>query len=202
MNTQKILNTIMYLSVIVVLALWGILLVQNKRLTKINRTLNAAVTNVKMTNALISRAYLETVANDNVTITSSIKGLDNRIYNLHEIIDTTKLVFAFSQSSCNPCIDRELKSIKQLEDMGIPILIIGSFSSYRGLISLLANYNIESDRIAIDYDCQLFSLDRNHIDMCYAIVDNATNVTNFFIPVQNADELSNNYLEKIKYIFL
>lgn len=158
-------------------------------------------------NFLTQRNQLLKTTLFNYCIISGTINIPNKIFisneefvSLSDIIKSKTVIARISQSSCNPCLKRELKYIKELEDNNIPIIIFASFSNKRSLNALLADYNITSTVYLLERNNHLFHFD-DFIRLYTFTIDNNLNVGNLFIPVQYEDELSKEYHKYLKTLF-
>jgi hypothetical protein len=111
------------------------------------------------------------------------------------------LVFRFSESSCSPCLKRELSNISSLEKQGIPILIIATYSNKREFRILLENYNIKSRYLLLDKDQYLFTFENTSSDLYLFLLMSNLKISYLFFPVQTEDSLSSEYFSFIEAIF-
>lgn len=177
--------------------LWIIMYVYNKNLNDDNKTLMVSLSNNMIMNKQLSFAYLQSIKCDVSSMKLNLRSLDNK-YQLNKAIKGPTLIFIFSQYSCHSCIERELRLIENIEERGIPILIVGIFPTHRELLSVLSDYKIKSSVIAITHEDLTMNYDDEWPDMFYALIDNDLNLENLFIPAQHNKALSEKYFSFIK----
>ena len=110
-----------------------------------------------------------------------------------------KLIFRFGESSCNPCIQRELQNISNLEK-SIPknkIIVIASYDDERKAMILLNNYNIESRLICLSPSSKITSLESDAIDPCLFLLNKDLKMNNVFFSLQEDAGLSIEYYQNI-----
>lgn len=197
MKYNKIIQVFLLMFASLFFVLWMFMYVYNKRLNESNNTLMISLSNKEMMNKQLYYSYLQSIKCDASSMKSNLKILDYK-YQLSETIKVPTLIFMFSKYSCHPCIERELKIIEKMEESKIPILIIGTFPTYRELLSVLSDYKITSSKIAITNEDLTMNYEKEWPDMFYAVIDNNLNLDNIFIPVQHNNALSEEYSIFIK----
>ena len=119
---------------------------------------------------------------------------------LSDLIKYKTVIARISEGSCNPCLKRELKHIKELEENGIPVILFASFSNKRSLSSLLNEYNIISEVYLLESEGHLFPFDES-LRLYVFTIDKELKADNLFLPVQYEDQLSADYYQYIKTLF-
>jgi hypothetical protein len=111
-----------------------------------------------------------------------------------------KLIFRFDDSSCNPCIQRELHNIADLEKVvgHDKILIIAGYEDHRKIQVILNNLNIKSKLLCISRNQKLTKFDKGYIVPYLFTLNTDMRITKMFIPLEKDDDLSAKYFEFIK----
>lgn len=112
----------------------------------------------------------------------------------------TKIVFRFSDFSCESCIIQELINLNALaKEIGNDnIIYLGSFTNIRKAISFSKENNLEkSNFYFINYDALGTSLEVEHLPFVF-ILDESMKINTPFFPRYNIPELSVEYYKIIK----
>lgn len=147
---------------------------------------------------LLEYNLLQSIFCQNLPINETLLTADNKTIFLKEHITTKTLICRIFENSCSTCQQKELQRIGSLENEGIPIVIIASFTNKRQLKSLLKANGINSKYFNLSESCNLFPFDANSNDIYICLIDEHLKPKYIFIPVQNNNFLSETYLKYIK----
>jgi soluble P-type ATPase len=143
-------------------------------------------------------AYLQTTTTVGGTVLKKSVETLNGLIDMEDTLSDDQLVLYITESSCNPCVKRELQNVKRLSDEGYDIFMIGVFNTQREFLSLLTQYGLSSNYITISPSTKIFEEEKEPIaNLEYFMVDNQRSVSKTFLPVQRNDTLSVEYLNKL-----
>lgn len=164
------------------------------------KELERQVIYLKNSNNLLKYSLLQSTIYGGDSINSILK-TDKGIAPLSKIIDMNTLVLRFSDTSCSPCLKRELSNISDLEKRDIPILIIATYSNKREFQLLLKEYDIKSRYLLLDKSQYLFSFENASSDLYLFLLMDDLNFDYLFFPVQTEDSLSYDYYNFIEALY-
>ena len=199
MNQKKKLSLAWYHYVIVLLIfMWGIGIIGLGRVKKSLEYSYHYSANLSKVLNMTSSEYLRSIQANNTTyiLKDTIFSSSDQIFVTDDYLNyKSSIFFFFSESACNPCIKRELHNIKEKRQEGVPVLIIGKYTTYRNLHTLLTKYDLTDNFVSIGLGESPFVGDKEMMNLFYAIIDTNHTIHDIFIPVQLNDSLSTQYLE-------
>ncbi len=157
--------------------------------------------NTEQSSHLLQQSLLQSIVFGSEAELLSLKVEDKEVL-LSEVVDgLNTLIFRFSEHTCKPCLERELKNISFLEKQGIPVLVVASYSNHRELKLLLKEFDISSRYILLKENEHLCSFEGTSSDLYIFLLIEGSNIEYLFFPVQNEDNLSKEYFDFIEALF-
>lgn len=191
---------ILYLCIAIVGVLYIVSLFQNQKLKSLCERSHVHCSNINQILNMTNEAYLHSALSEDLVLKDKVETKNGVVY-LPDTICDNQLFLYLTDTSCNPCIKRELKNVSQLSKKGYNVFLIGVFQTQREFLSLLSQYGIESHFITISQNTFIFEGNKQPVsNLEYFTINNNRIVSNTFLPVQRNDTLSVEYLKMLNLI--
>ena len=125
--------------------------------------------------------------------------------NLIKIAANTKvnkslIIFRFYDSSCNPCIERELLNLVNFKVSHPKTdIIIGANLDEKKIRSKILSIGLEAKIVVLCEDDKLLPFEKDE-EFYICLIDENFNVSNLFFPMQNDNNFSISYFDSLKDI--
>lgn len=112
---------------------------------------------------------------------------------------SNKLIFRFSETSCNPCIQRELQNISYFENkFGFDkIIIIASYEDRKKAIVKLNNHNVQSKLICLSPKTKLSPFEGDFVPPYLFLLNRDLKMKKIFFTLQTDGQLSSEYFNVV-----
>lgn len=111
--------------------------------------------------------------------------------------DKPILIYRYSDTSCQPCIDEHLILLKKNFKESDPIIILGSFQSRKYYLIIKKNKVRDFVLYSIPINSLNIDIDQYGLPYCFILHPNMK-ISNVFIPDQNNPEYTRQYFEAVK----
>lgn len=149
-------------------------------------------------NEIITRNYQIQLDHQAARAKDLIKGLDGAYLPMAEVIGTgTKVVFRFSQTNCQACIDFMLpRAVEFIKEVGREnVIFLGNFFSSEAL----RTFNKFHPEISPIYDVESLGIQMEKSNAAYYFtVDSTLNIRNVFLPDEKHPDLIDFHLRLLK----
>ena len=115
---------------------------------------------------------------------------------MHDIINSSTLVYRFSETHCNDCIEEQFMTLKNI-DYRKPenVILLSSFSSIKKIRILKDTYELKYDL----YNLRGINIPSDSLSKPYFfVIDPDLTCHSFFVPISELPLLTRQYLSTVK----
>ena len=148
----------------------------------------------------VKQNLIKIAANTKVNLSSKenekLKKLLMSLGNLNKSL----IIFRFYDSSCNPCIERELLNLVNFKVSHPKTdIIIGANLDEKKIRSKILSIGLEAKIVVLCEDDKLLPFEKDE-EFYICLIDENFNVSNLFFPMQNDNNFSISYFDSLKDI--
>ena len=115
-------------------------------------------------------------------------------------LNKSLIIFRFYDSSCNPCIERELLNLVNFKVSHPKTdIIIGANLDEKKIRSKILSIGLEAKIVVLCEDDKLLPFEKDE-EFYICLIDENFNVSNLFFPMQNDNNFSISYFDSLKDI--
>jgi hypothetical protein len=191
---SNILSIALLFCIIILFCIFGSSNREEKNVAEFNREIhNLKQSNSELNESAVGEFVINTAKLKNKILTAKHDTVDLSLLGL-----TKPLVFYFKESSCNPCIKRELAQIAKLSKTRRDILILAKYQNPRLMAILMREFGIYKNTYALDINEPIFLGVENQPITVLFTVDVQNNIKNAYMPSANNPILSEYYFKSLK----
>lgn len=165
---------------------------------KIIKEQSMRLNNIEFSNRNMKNTIYEYAFFDSFKVKESIKTKKGILY-LKDVVKSETLIIRIKEDYCESCINRELYNIGSMFGEEMRVIVLSNFENLRTLNILLNKYKLNYLVYNLDYGECVFENKCDLSGIFMFIVNGDLIAGNFYIPIQNENELSTNYLQYISH---